>query len=476
MKKIIAILIVILGLNSCKDFLVLSPEYQINEINYYQSESDYETAVIGIYNSMQSLHNNILYLTELTTDNGDVTYQSAPNDQMDLDQMTVSPSNSMVNYAWRYCYTIIANSNNILDRINDINMNENKRSQFKGEALFLRAYSYFYLVRLFGEVPIVDVAFRSPDQISNFDMTRKPISEVYSLIEGDLKSSATFLKDVTGMSKGRASSGAAKTLLGKVYLTKAEYVNATTVLKEVIDMNTYSLVSNYKSMFDGTKEESGESIFEIEYQSGNIGEGNYFSSLFTPYLFNMSLFPNNMLGNGYIIPTMDLYNAYEKADLRKAASIGDSIKMTTGEYEKTKYGLKFVDLTVGVQNDGGINFTVLRYADVLLMYAEALNETGKTTDALTNLNIVRTRAGLSSLSGLSKSDFTLALEKERRVEFLDEGQRWFDLIRTGRAKTVLNAYYASKGLSYTVDDRDLLMPIPQTEIDIDPRLTQNEGY
>ena len=140
------------------------------------------------------------------------------------------------------------------------------------------------------------------------------------------------------------------------------------------------------------------------------------------------------------------------------------------------YGLKFVDFSAKDVNDMDINFTALRYADVLLMYAEVLNETGKTTEAHTYINMVRKRAGLAPLSNLVKADFAVALEKERRVEFLYEGQRWFDLVRTGRAKAVLNKYFTDNKLSFSVEDYEFLMPIPQRELDIDSKLKQNPGY
>jgi hypothetical protein len=278
------------------------------------------------------------------------------------------------------------------------------------------------------------------------------------------------------MPKGRASAGAAKTLLGKVYLTEKKYTDAATVLKEVIDLNTYSLVDDYGSLFDGSNERSSESIFEIEYLSGNLGEGNYLSSAFTPGLFGIAIFPNNMSGSGSMCPTRGLFNAYEEGDLRKAASMIDSVKMTNGTYQRTLCGLKFVDFSTGTGGDGGVNFTTLRYADVLLMYAEALNETSQTATAHDYLNLVRDRAGLDGLSGLSKDGFALALEKERRVEFCCEGHRWFDLVRTGRAQTVLNAYFVSTGFSYSIENHELLMPIPSDEIEIDPRLKQNPEY
>lgn len=476
-KSVFIIIISILGFTSCDDFLNLEPEYQINEVTYYQSEDDFETAIVGIYNTMQNLHNVMtLYITELATDNTTINWTTPTTNEVECDEMNITSSNGFVNNIWTYCFTIIAYSNNILARIDNIDMNENKRSQFKGEALFLRAYSYFYLVRLFGDVPIVNVAFRSPNEISSYNMTRQPVNDVYLLIEDDLKNSANLLSGFSSLSKGRASVGAAKTLLGKVYLTKGDYSNATTYLKEVIDMGIYSLVDDYGSLFTNDNESLKESIFEIEYLSGNLGEGNNFSSVFTPSLFNMAIFPNNMNGSGRIVPTEDLFTSYENNDLRKNVSVADSVLLIDGTYEHTLYGLKFVDFTTGTSGDGGINFTVLRYADVLLMYAECLNETGETVLAHDYLNMVRKRAGIALLDGLSTEEFTLVLEKERRIEFLFEGHRWFDLIRTGRAKTVLNNYFSNSGFSFTVDDHELVLPIPDDEIEIDPRLTQNDGY
>ena len=248
------------------------------------------------------------------------------------------------------------------------------------------------------------------------------------------------------------------------------------MLKEIIDSGDYSLVNDYGSLFNGDNEESDESIFEIEYLTGNVGEGNSFSYNFTPALFNMALFKDNSQGAGRLVPTQDLFDSYEEGDLRKEASVADSVLLSDGTYEHTLYGLKFVDFSASTLQDGGINYTALRYADVLLMYAEALNENGQTSAALPYLNMVRERAGLADLSGLSKDEFTLAMEKERRAEFLYEGHRWFDLIRTERAQTVLNTYFANAGYSYTVEDYELLMPIPQDEIEISPELEQNPEY
>ncbi|GHB74923.1 RagB/SusD family nutrient uptake outer membrane protein [Persicitalea jodogahamensis] len=477
MKKHIIYIFMGVTLGSCTDFLTLQPEYLVNEISFYKNAKDFETALVGNYAGLQTLYDtDLIDLGDLTTDNAEIRWTSPTTAETEMDEMSPTAANSFLNTIWNTCFETIARSNNIISRLDAAGLTEAQKNQFRGESLFLRGLSYFYLVRLFGNIPIVDVAFRSPDEIADFDMTRRSTDDVYKLIINDLTESATLLNGITLSSKSQASTGAAKTLLGKVYLTTRQFDQAKTILKEVIDSKVYSLNSDYKKLFTNGNDELQESIFEIKYLSGNLGEGNRFSGQFTPARFDMAIFPNNMQGSGRILPTRPMADAYESGDLRRKASIGDSVRLVTGKYEKELYGLKFVDFTTGVQGDGGINFTVLRYADVLLMYAEALNETGNTTEALTYINLVRSRAGLTPLAGLSKADFALAMEKERRVEFFLEGHRWFDLVRTGRAQTVLNAYFKDAGLSFTVAEHELIMPIPLREININPNLGQNPGY
>ncbi len=477
MKKYILNAILLISFISCKDFLELHPGDQISENTFYKTANDFNTAMVGAYSGLQDLHDfPILMLGELTTENLYVQWSSPTTSVMECDQMGITSTNDFIGSVWSTCFTTISRANNILARIDNAGIDEGLKAQYKGEAFFLRAYCYFYLVRLYGDVPIVSQVFGSPGEVATFDMTRKPVADVYAMIIEDLTNSATSLANVTSLGKERASTGAAKTLLGKVYLTQKNYAGAVTVLKEVMDMNKYSLATNYGSLFTNNNHNLAETIFEISYLSGNLGEGNDFSAFFCPGLFNMALFPGGMNGSGEMNPSKDTYDVYETGDLRRAASIGYPTPLTNGGTENVTYGKKFVDFTTGIGGDGGVNFTALRYADVLLMYAEALNETDKTTDAHTYLNLVRNRAGLVSLSDLSKADFALAMERERRVEFLCEGHRWFDLVRTGRAQTVLNAFFASKGLSFTVESYELIMPLPQREIDIDPNLVQNPEY
>ncbi|SHM99306.1 Starch-binding associating with outer membrane [Cyclobacterium lianum] len=464
-------------LPSCSDFLELEPEHQISEGSFYQNANDFETALIGSYSGLQNLHSTALvYLGELTTDNAEIQWTSPMVSEVELDEVNFTPANGFLNTVWSICFTTVSRSNNILSRLDDVEMIAGSKDQIRGEALFLRAYAYFNLVRTFGRVPLVDVAFRSPAAINEYDMSRKPVEEVYARIVQDLEEAASLLDGVDGLEKSRASTGAAKTLLGKVYLTNQEYGRAATVLREVIDSGVYSLNEDYKALFSPGNDDLDESVFEIKFMSGNLGVGNGFSSIFTPARFDMDIFPNQMQGSGRVLPTPDMADAYESGDLRREASIGDSVLLVTGEYEDELYGLKFVDFTTGVQGDGGVNFTALRYADVLLMYAEALNQTGNTGESLEYLNQVRNRAGLDDLSGLSSQELAEALEQERRVEFFLEGHRWYDLVRTGRLLPVMNGYFQQNNMNFTVEEHNLVMPIPLREIDINPELGQNTGY
>jgi len=476
-KKLLALLVLTATLTSCQDFLNLKPEYQISDQSFYQNQNDFETALVGVYSTMRGLYNtsNILYMTELTTDNTEIQWSSPAADEMQMDQNAVTPTNNYVRSVWSTCLYTISQSTNILNRIDAVNFDQATKDRIKGEAQFLRAFNYFYLVRLFGNVPIANQTFTSPAQVAAADLTLKSSEEVYQLILSDLTSAETLLPTALNTNRTRASQMTAKTLLGKVYLTRKNYDLAATKLKEVIDSKQYSLVADYKALSTNGNTNLVETILEVDYLSGQ-SLGNNYSALFTPAITSMAIFPNNLQGAGRIVPTLDMVNAYETSDARKAISVNDSVTLIGGKKSYSRYGLKFVDFKATDLNDGAVTFTILRYADVLLMYAEVLNEQGKTADALPYLNQIRQRAKLTALSGLSQADMRLAVERERRVEFLYEGHRWFDLVRTGRAQTVLNAHYASQKLNFSLQDFEQLFPIPQAEIDLNPALKQNPGY
>ena len=475
-KNIIIALFVVLTFNACNDFLTLEPPTRINELNFYETENDFEAAMFGTYSGLQGLYSTtLLRLAELPTDNAWILWTSPSISEIEAEEIDFTSANVFVASVWDNAYQTIARSNNIINQLEASDIDASVKDQYRGEAKFLRALNYFYLVQFFGDIPLITNTFRSPDQVNTYDWTRNPAAEIYDLIVSDLQEAANLLQG-TDLSKARASTGAAKALLGKVYLTRGNYDLAAATLKEVIDMNEYELQDDYHTLFTNNNDELPESIFEVKYLSGMMGEGNDFTSTFAPENFDMAIFPNNRQGSGRIVVTPNLAASYEEGDLRRVATIRDSLLLQDGSYDQVKYGIKFIDFETLAGDDGGINFTVLRYADVLLMYAEALNELGDTEEAHDYLNIVRERAGLDPLQGLSQAEFVLVMEDERRVEFAQEAHRWFDLVRTGRLQTVMNNYFQGNGWEFSVEEYEVLLPIPQIEIEITPALTQNEGY
>ncbi len=475
--KIIIVLLLMITFSSCKKFLDLTPDSQISNQNFFRNSSDFESALTGVYGTFRGYFSGstMLYLGELTTDNAEIQWTSPSVSEMQLDQNAVNPTNSYISSAWRTFLTTISQCNTILNRIDKVDFDVAVKNRIKGEALFLRAYSFFYLTQIFGNVPITTEEFKSPEQILAADLSLQPSEKAYALIIGDLTTAEGLLPATLNPEKTRASLGTVKTLLGKVYLTLHEYDLAAAELKAVIDSHDYSLAPAYKTLFSSGNNNLAESIFEIQFVSGKT-IGNNYSYLFSPAITSMAIFQNNQQGAGRIVPTLDIMNAYEAGDARKAASVNDSVPLINGTKTYNRYGLKFVDFKAIDVTDGSITFTVLRYADVLLMYAEALNESDHTPDAFPYINAVRERAQLTDLSGLGKDDLRIALEKERRVEFLDEGQRWFDLLRTGRTEAVLNAYYNSTSQHFSVEDYELIFPIPQNEVDLNAAVIQNPGY
>ncbi|QCR24846.1 RagB/SusD family nutrient uptake outer membrane protein [Pontibacter sp. SGAir0037] len=474
MKAYIILFLLVIS-TSCQDFLELQPESQINDQNFYKTENDFEKAMIGVHGTFRDLYNtDIFYIAELMTDNAEISISSSSITEVEFDELNITSSNTIVQSVWDRALYTVARCNVIINRLEGVAISDDAKNRLMGEAKFMRAYAYFILVQTFGSAPITNVEFRSPDQIMATDLTLKPKDEVYNVILEDLTSAEALLPADLNPNKGRISRGTVKTLLGKVYLTQKQYNLAASQLKEVIDSRQYSLVNNYSSLFVKGNENLAESIYELKFISG-ANLGNSYSVQFTPA--STGLLANRQQGSGRITPTLSLMEAYEEGDSRRDASVGDSITSDlTGEKAYSRHGLKFVDLTAVNPRDGAVNFLVLRYADVLLMYAEALNEQGSTASAEEYVNMLRDRADVEGVAGLSQEEMREAIAHERRVELAYEAHRWFDLIRTGRAKEVIDAYYAGKGLNFTLAPHELVLPIPRREIEINPAIKQNEGY
>lgn len=461
----------LLPIPACKDFLDLKPISQGSADNFYKTPNDFNTAILGAYSTLltRGMYNSMWLFTDQRSDNTEQeAYAGILQVEGDFDTFTLITTNSYLNDNWNHHYQCINRCNAILDKIGAVNFsNEGEKNQYMGEALFLRALAYFNLVQIYGDVPLVTKVISADEAYASL---RTSTDEVYSLIINDLRDAAANLPaSYSGNQLGRATSGAAKSLLGKVYLTRKQYTDATRVLKEVIDGGQYTLLLNYADIFRPENANHKESIFEVQYKANSQGRGSPFATLFTPRTGNAGiLLTGQGATQGYNRPTQDMINAYEPDDLRKEASLAPNWS-DRGTVYNDPYIKKYLSRLAN-PSDGDANWIVLRYADVLLMYAEALNELGTTPEALPYLNQVRTRAGLAAKTGLSQAQLRMALEQERRVELAFEGHRWFDLLRTGRAIEVMN----SKG--FNLSQRDLVFPLPQSQIDVNPQLAQNPGY
>jgi starch-binding outer membrane protein, SusD/RagB family len=482
--KIIAIcaLSIISGSSCKKDFLDLAPVSQQNSNNFYKTAEDMNNALSAVYSALQYgglYYSSMHIIGDLRSDNTELTNPTAGADMQAVDEFTNNAVNSISSTTWNAHYQGIQSANIVIGKIDAVNMNETLKARYKAEAKFLRALMYFNLVRIYGDVPLVTTIISNPQE--GYSYGRETTAKVYSQIIEDLMEAEQNLPfEFTGADIGRATKGAAMGLLGKVYLTQKNWPLAAQKLKELIDASgqtKYQLLANYSNLFGAANENNRESIFEVQFRKGATGEGSPYTNQFAPIGSGTAVVSvGNPLGQN--IPTSDMSNAYETGDVRKAASMRETYVLS-GNTVNHNYVIKYAGVPAAYL-DSDNNWIVLRYADVLLMYAEALNEQGYVADgpAFNYLNQVRTRAGLASktsnnsdaaLQVPDQAAFRLAIEQERRVELAFEGHRWFDLVRTDRALAVL----ASSGMQ----SHHVLFPIPQSQIDINPTLiTQNQGY
>lgn len=472
-RKYIAILLILCATAGCSSFVDITPQHVIPVDNYYKTEADIRAALTGAYGNLRDIYNGIWIYFELPSDNTQV-FTENEGSYGEFDWLTFR-STGGVSGPWNQAYRTIAAVNIILDRIDGVIITDELKKQYTGEAKFLRALMYFNLVRLFGDVPLVLKELVTEEEAYTY--RRAPAEEVYAQIEKDLLDAAALLPPkFTGVNAGRATSGAARSLLGKAYLQQKKWELAEATLSEVID--AYTFEPDLAKLFGPANDNNSEVIFSVQYVAGSIGLGNSFAHAFAPQKSGASVVSLGALSNN--MGTQDLYDAFESNDLRKTSYVG---MFKDGANPKIHYWAKKFVYNVPVLNDGGNDWPVIRYADVLLMYAEALNQDNKTEQALTFINKIRVRANLAQLEGLSKADTQLALEKERRLELCYEGHRWHDLIRWGKEVTTMEAFQAKyrsidprlSNMSITADRK--LMPVPFRELNLNPLLLpQNPGY
>lgn len=472
--KSICIIILILNINyGCKKFVDLSSPTVVRTDQFFKTQADITAAVTGMYNSLRGYYNSFYIVAEIPSDNTQANGYTLP--QLPMDQLTWVVNSSDVFNNWSSSYASIARANIILDKIDAVSMAEDLKEQYKGEAKFIRALMYFNLVRFFGNIPLIVHEIKTEEEAYSYPQV--PEQDVYKQITTDLKEAIAVLPATYSADKiGKVTKGAARSLLGKVLVTNKQYADAIPILENVINAGNYSLLTDYATVFDTKNKNNAETIFSVQYLGNSgYGEGSQFSITFAPFGSGEDITSGGQPA-GANEGTLDLYNAFETGDLRKNVAIARFA--LTGAY----YTRKYLDKPIA-GNEGDNNWIVIRYADVLLLYAEAVNETGATGNAFAPLNEVRSRAGLSILSGLDQDALRTAIQIERRVELCFEGHRWFDLLRTGTMLSVMAAYkekYSDAGgydvKNYAVTPNKILFPIPFNEISLNNKLIQNNGY
>lgn len=462
---------------SCDDFVDIDPRYTQDGDNYFLNPNDYQRALIGAYDLMQTSYLD-LWIGEVASDNSIAGGESVTDTQglHQIDAMTHGGVNNELRGLWRFMYSGVARVNFIF--VNKDNIEFADKARIMAEASFLRAYYYFELVKFFGGVPLVIDRNLAPRDVSS--IPRASAQEVYAQIESDLQV-ATEVLEWTVPVKGRITKGAALALLGKVYLYQNKFAESATVLDRVITEGPYDLFDNFETMFRVANESSAETVFDIQYVGS---EGGSYGCLVCLEGFAAVGFhgirgykgPIYGDGNSYNLPTQDLVDAFEDNDPRLGFSVLDieafkaeqtetveyvqGVGGHTGYYNR-KYLKRLDELGPG-DNDltSPVNHKVIRFADVLLMAAEAHNRkpSADNATALAYLNRVRTRPSVNMPAlNVTGTALTEAIYHERRVEFAGEGLRFFDLVRTGKATDEIEGFVAGK---------HELFPIPQDEIDL----------
>ena len=511
MKLQIILLAAIMCLfGSCSDFLDLIPGDKESGGSFYQTEEQLRQAVVAAYVPLRSLADNDFFTGEGRSDNTHYDYTPANRGSAyvyreNIYDFTNEANNTYVSAVYYHCYKGISRANIAIDHLEAAAIDETVRKNLMGQAKFLRAFFYYKLVRYFGGVPLYLHEVKSAEQAF---LPRATVDAVYEQIISDAKYAITNLAPPAQFPQsGEATRGSATILLADVYMTRKEYAEAEKLLKTLPDMG-YDLFDNYADAFATENKNGKESLFENQYRQGlQGGQQSNFIYKFIPRSKNTKIVTgvatdNSSLG-GWNMPTQDLIADYEAGDLRKAASIAIAEGTYDASYMFTYTANTEIDDYVPTEGVEGVpyikkylhphtdsnntddNWPIYRYAEALLFWAEAINEQpGRSADALPYLNKVRERAGLDEVTETDQARLREIILHERRVELAFENKRWHDLVRSGKAVEVMNAYgnrlkqqysYLVEA-AYRVDGHHLLYPLPFDEVEMNDLLEQNPGY
>ena len=453
--------------SSCgKDFTSLTPVSQRNATDFYETQSDFNTSVMGAYASLQlngNFRQGIPVAFEMQSDNASngagASGVSEQFEKVDLFQQI--PTGGFPALVWGDSYRGIDRCNNIIKLIDKASFDQKLKDQYKGEALFIRSLLYYNLAIIYGNVQLkLDVTSSIDRNLQQVDA-----NAIYSQIVTDLTTAAGLLPPAySAVDRGRATSWAAKTLEAKALLMAGKKADAKPLLTDIMNNGPYTLLPNFADIFGTSHKNSAESIFEVQYLAGGRGLGSMYTNMF------VNPRGDQIGAGGGNIPftiTTSIRDAFEPGDKRFPVSIID-----TSSVQAWWIVPKYIGNVTGAL-DGDANWIVMRYADVILMMAESIGA----PDGYMYINQIRNRAGLTSIGASTTMTFDEQLLHERRVEFAFEGQRWPDLIRFGMAKQIMSKALTDRtGTPYTPDKIKLFFPIPQQEIDNSTKLIQNPGY
>lgn len=476
--KLLMAVVLLLLLPACsEDFLDVEPQGQRRTENFFETAEDAIRSVTACYGHLNTWKVSgfaHLAVTSITSD--DAEKGSVPGDASflnDFDNFTFTSTQFILDEYWTGQYEGINLCNQSIENIPNIQMDPALKARLIAEARFIRAYHYFNLVRAFGDVPKVDRLPATPEELNP---ARAPKSEIYALIEQDLNAAAAILPlSYNAENTGRATKGAALGMLAKVKMYQQDWGTVLSLTEQVMAM-PYSLVNNYYQVFRVQNENNSESIFEVQAQvnPNDCGAMSQYAEVQAV---------RNQFGWGFNVPTADLAAAYKAGDVRREATLlfrgettpeGDVIITSAPNpiYNQKVYVPANMPNPCGWGYGRDKNRIVLRLGEIYLIHAEAANELGQTQKALASLNHIRTRAGLAAITTTDKTLLRQAIWEERRVELAMEEDRFFDLVRQGRAGEVLRA----QGKQF-VDNKNEVFAIPQRQIDLSGgKLTQNPGY
>lgn len=508
-KSILYIISGFIFLSSCsEDFLNLSPETSLSSATFFKTEAHFEQALVSAYERLRPIAYHGIFMDEMRSDNTLYTHYAGdrgPYLSTEVFALFLDDETNTAHTAARYNedFNGISRVNTILSRIEGVDFADAVKTRIKGEAVFLRAFYYSDLVQHYGGVPLQLQEITSEEGAF---LPRSSAAEIYGQIITDLTAAIPALPVAnTFPQSGRATQGAAKMLLAYAYMSKPEreYAKAQTELTDIVGMN-YGLLDNYADVFNPDNKNNKESIFEIQYMEGDAGQQSDFIWRLIPKMDNtedlLGIKANNYAytSGGWNVPTQEMVDSYENGDKRLNASVAVAQGIQTGDnffFETLKeadgytpvagkahyyFVKKYLWPPYAKEFNTDSNWPVFRYSDALLLLAECLVEQNKAAEALPYLNQVRKRAGLPNLSVATKEN----IAAERRHELAFENHRWTDLIRTGKAVEVMNAFGVTmKSLygfilptAFNVTQDRLIYPIPYRELQINTNLEQNSGY